>query len=231
LSGVNGKRHIAEVNYFGHVRKDIAPLLPQSASLILDVGAGAGTTTAWVRSLYRGSRSIALEGNPAVYDDLQANADIAHIVDLDKDLPDVGSPDLVLCLDVLEHLANPQRLLRHLVHAMLPHGTVIISLPNIAHLSVSLRLLVGRFEYEDAGILDRTHLRFFVRESAIALANEAGLIAHRGIRTGLGGPRTRLLDILTAGVARDQLTKQYILCCRKAALDGAPQGRIEWQIA
>jgi 2-polyprenyl-3-methyl-5-hydroxy-6-metoxy-1,4-benzoquinol methylase len=215
-------------SYFQHVRQEIAPLLPASATRILDVGAGAGKTTAWVRSRYQGSRAMALEGNPAMLDELRENADEAHIVDLDGAIPDVGSPDLILCLDILEHLVRPQDLLRRLVGAMAEGGTVIVSCPNVAHASVSVPLLLrGKFEYRDSGILDRTHLRFFVRESVIALMNQAGLVVRRGIRTGMDGPRSRLLDRLTAGTMRDHLTKQYIVAGQRAA--GAAQGAVEWQ--
>jgi hypothetical protein len=107
-------------------------------------------------------------------------------------------------------------------------ATVIVSCPNVAHASVSLPLLLkGQFEYQDSGILDRTHLRFFVRKSAIDLMNAAGLIVRRGIRTGLGGPRARLLDRVTGGMLRDRLTKQYIMSGTREA-PGVVQGEVEW---
>ncbi len=215
--------------YFQHVRHEIEPLLPASATRILDVGAGAGRTTAWVRGRYNGSRAIALEGNPAVLDDLKANADEAYIVDLDGDIPDVGAPDLILCLDILEHLVRPEQLLQRLTDALAEGGTVIVSCPNVAHASVSVPLLLrGQFEYRDSGILDRTHLRFFVRTSALALMNQAGLVVQRGIRTGFDGPRSRLLDRLTGGTMRDHLTKQYIMVGQRAA-PGTSQGPVAWQ--
>jgi SAM-dependent methyltransferase len=217
--------------YFQHVREEIAPLLPASAKSILDVGAGTGRTTAWLRLRYPGSQTTALEGNGALRDELAGNVDRVLIVDLNNDLPDVGSPDLILLLDVLEHLARPGKVLRCLTETMANGGTVIVSVPNIAHLSVSVPLLFnGRFDYSDAGILDRTHLRFFVRSSAISLMNGAGLTVRRGIRSGLRGPRARLLDSLTAGFFRDRLTKQYIMAGTRAA-DDARQGTVEWLIA
>jgi SAM-dependent methyltransferase len=217
--------------YFQHVRKEIAPLLPASAKSILDVGAGVGQTTAWLRSCYPGSHTTALEGNAALRDGLARNVDQAFIVDLNGHLPDIGSPDLILFLDVLEHLARPDEVLRRLTATMPEGGTVIVSVPNVGHLSVSLPLLLrARFDYGDAGILDRTHLRFFVRTSAVALMNEAGLVVRRGIRSGFQGPRARALDRLTAGLARDHLTKQYIMAGTRAA-SGVQQGAVEWLVA
>jgi 2-polyprenyl-3-methyl-5-hydroxy-6-metoxy-1,4-benzoquinol methylase len=215
--------------YFHHVRSDIEPLLPAHALRILDVGAGAGQTSAWLRGRYPGVHIIGLEGNPAMLEQLRKNVDEPHIVDLNGPIPDVGAPDLILCLDVLEHLVQPEIVVAHLVRAMAFGGTVIISCPNVAHFSVSIPLLLrGTFEYSDAGILDRTHLRFFVRKSMVALMNQAGLMVRSGIRIGLEGPRTRLVDRLSAGMARDHLTKQYILAGERSD-PGAEQGPIEWR--
>jgi hypothetical protein len=175
-------------------------------------------TAAWLKSRYPGSTTVALEGNPALHDRLAHNVDDARIVDLNGPLPDVGAPDLALFLDVLEHLAHPEEVLAHLTSNMPAHGTVIVSVPNIAHLSVSFPLLLrGAFEYRDAGILDRTHLRFFVLRSAISLLNGAGFTVTRGLRLGFGGPRSRLLDRVTFGGMRNQLTKQYVLAGSREA--------------
>jgi 2-polyprenyl-3-methyl-5-hydroxy-6-metoxy-1,4-benzoquinol methylase len=198
--------------YFHFVRGEIAPLLPASASYIVDVGCGAGGTLAWLKKLYPQAHTVGLEGNASLAEELAVNSDEFHIVDLNGDLPKIGSPDLLLFLDVLEHLPNPEKLLMRLTAQLAPGGTVIVSLPNIAHLSVSIPLLVwGRFNYADAGILDRTHLRFFVRESAVALMNGAGLKVDKIIESGLGGRKTRVLNWLTFGLLRQRLVAQYIL--------------------
>lgn len=217
--------------YFEHVREDITPLLPESATSILDVGAGIGATSAWLRSRYPGSRVTAFEGNASLSGELSRNVDKAHIVDLNGQLPDVDPPDLILFLDVLEHLMRPDEVLRRLTETMPETGTVIVSVPNVAHLSVSAPLFFGaQFKYQDAGILDRTHLRFFVKESAVSLINSAGLIVERGVRSGIQGPRARSVDRLTMGLVRDHLTKQYIMAGRRAPY-GAIQGKITWLVA
>ena len=198
--------------YFRFVRREILPLLPATATRILDVGAGVGATSAWLRTRYEGCTTVALEGSRAAEAALRGNVDEAHIVDLNGPLPDVGAPDLVLLLDVLEHLVDPWDVLKRIVDIAAPQATVIVSVPNIAHFSVSLPLLLrGAFQYRDAGIMDRTHLRFFVRSSAIALLNSAGLHVEGGLRTGFNGPRARWVERLTMGGVRDGLTKQYIL--------------------
>ncbi len=191
------------------------------------IGAGAGTTAAWLREYYPGARTIALEGNPAVEQELRANVDEAHIVNLNEALPDIGTPDLILFY-APEHLSDPWSVLARLTSRIADHATVIVSVPNIAHLSVSVPLILrSRFVYQPAGILDRTHLRFFDRSSAVALLNSAGLCVEKGLRLGLGGPKTRMLDIVTLGGMRDQLTKQFVLAGRRLQA-GQTQGRVHW---
>jgi len=82
--------------------------------------------------------------------------------------------DRILFLDVLEHLAHPERLVRECLPLLKPDGCVIVSLPNIANIIIRLQLLTGRFEYTERGILDNTHLRFFTRQSARRFLHENG---------------------------------------------------------
>ena len=82
--------------------------------------------------------------------------------------------DVVLMLDVLEHLPDPAAVLRGVGSVLASGGWGVISLPNVAHVSVRLSLLSGRFAYSDVGLLDRTHLRFFDRAGVDQLLHEAG---------------------------------------------------------
>src|SRR5262245_50159978 len=74
--------------------------------------------------------------------------------------------DWLLASDVLEHLANPLETLQFYRHLLKPGGRLIVSLPNVALWDNRLRLLFGRFHYQDSGVLDRTHLRFFTIRTA-----------------------------------------------------------------
>jgi len=82
--------------------------------------------------------------------------------------------DVVVCADVLEHLEDPAGVLARVRRWLSPGGALFVSLPNVANVAVRLSLLAGRFEYAEAGILDRTHLRFFTRRSARRLVEGAG---------------------------------------------------------
>jgi 2-polyprenyl-3-methyl-5-hydroxy-6-metoxy-1,4-benzoquinol methylase len=214
-------------SYYCFTRSEIAPLLPQKASRILDVGCGAGSTSAWLRTIYPDAKLIGFEVSNELRSHLETILDEVHIVDLNSSTPRVAA-DLVLFLDVLEHLADPEDLLRKMIGCLPRDVTIIVSVPNIAHASVSLPLLFqGRFDYKDAGILDRTHLRFFYRDSAVALLNHAGLEVTEGLETGLGGPKSRFLDRITFGRLRNRLAKQYIMRANIMP-PGQSQGLIKW---
>ena len=81
--------------------------------------------------------------------------------------------DVILFGDVLEHIADPNQILEICHNHLNRDGFIIASLPNVAHAAIRAMLLEGRWEYADLGILDRTHLRFFTKDSAKALFEQA----------------------------------------------------------
>lgn len=218
-------------DYYQHTRREIAPLLPATASRILEVGAGAGGTLKWIKSIYLQAETTAVELNPKLRNELEANADLVLIGAVDETLPLLKSYDLILLLDVIEHLPDSGETLKGLVQRLKPGGRVIVSVPNVAHLSVSLPLLLKRrFTYQESGILDKTHVRFFVEDTAVKLLNDAGLVVTSGLISGLQGPKSRLVDLLSFGLLRHHLAKQYIMS-GKLSDDNARQEEIRWQIA
>lgn len=81
--------------------------------------------------------------------------------------------DVILLSDVLEHLKSPLDLLRKLRKYLEDDGCLVVSIPNVANWKIRLGLLLGKFDYEDCGILDRTHLRFFNEKGARKLLENA----------------------------------------------------------
>jgi predicted TPR repeat methyltransferase len=82
--------------------------------------------------------------------------------------------DVVVCADVLEHLARPERLLERIGAWLAPGGTLLVSLPNAANVTARAAILAGRFPYADRGLFDRTHLRFYTRATGRELIENAG---------------------------------------------------------
>ncbi len=94
--------------------------------------------------------------------------------------PEVGSDfDLVLAADVLEHLVDPAALMRQVRDVLSPEGSAIFCVPNVAHWYPRIRSTVGMFDYDQRGILDATHLRFFTRRSIVKLIGRQGFTIRR----------------------------------------------------
>jgi 2-polyprenyl-3-methyl-5-hydroxy-6-metoxy-1,4-benzoquinol methylase len=149
---------------------------------LLDVGAADGLLS---RSLSdAGWRVTAIEADPALAEAGRPYCERMVVSDLDRELPDLDAPfDAIVYGDVLEHLIDPLRTVQGLNQWLAPGGRVLISVPNVAHLLIRLSLLMGRFDYFDRGILDRTHLRFFTDRSLRRLLGAAGLVIVRRTAT------------------------------------------------
>jgi SAM-dependent methyltransferase len=164
-------------------------------------------------------------------DELKLNADLAIIGPVDDAIAQLKTYDLILLLDVLEHLPDPTESLQKLAKLLNPEGQVIVSVPNISHLSVSIPLLLQRrFEYQQAGILDCTHLKFFVEGTAIKLLNDANLNVTKALISGIQGPKAKVFDFLTFGLLRHYLAKQYIMLGRLSDREFVQQ-KVQWKLA
>lgn len=86
-----------------------------------------------------------------------------------------GAYAMVVCADVLEHTPDPVAVLGELRQAARPDATFIVSLPNVAHFSARLLLLLGVWPQMERGIFDRTHLHFYTRKTATQMLADAGL--------------------------------------------------------
>ncbi len=91
--------------------------------------------------------------------------------------------DFVIYADVLEHIANPGKILNETHRVIAPGSKVIVSVPNIAHFSIRFLLLFGNWNYTQRGILDNTHLRFFTRKSLSQFASKNNYKVVRWIYT------------------------------------------------
>ena len=105
---------------------------------------------------------------------------VAVELDITNDHPEsLGTFDLVVLGDVLEHLPDPLRVLRKIHSLLNPGARIVVSVPNVAHLSVRAQLLFGRFRYSSRGILDNTHLRFFTRRTTLELITNSGFAVNQ----------------------------------------------------
>ena len=206
--------------YYKSARADILLLVPKEARRVLDVGCGAGQL----------GQALKEQGVKEVVG-IELDQEAAHIAATVLDqvicgpvesvvLEELGPPyDCIIFGDILEHLVDPWATLRRFATLLTPDGRIVASLPNVAHWSVVAGLLRGRWEYQDRGLLDRTHLRFFTRRSIAALFAQVGLVIERwehNYRLRESDRRyARLACGLARGPLRDLLTFQYLVVARK----------------
>ncbi|MGV3722780.1 MAG: class I SAM-dependent methyltransferase [Actinomycetota bacterium] len=211
----------------------IASLVP-AGSRVLDIGCGFG---AIARSLAaRGCKVTGIEPDPerraaaapACERVLDGVAERLGELDLEPE-----SFDVIIFADVLEHLVNPWATLAGVVKFLAPDGLLLISLPNVANFGARVNLLKCEFTYQDGGLYDRTHLRFFTRATAEEMVRGAGLqVVERHYTSNLHetGALRRLSALappLRAGFRKmdrrltyrkpELYALQFILACKKNA--------------
>jgi 2-polyprenyl-3-methyl-5-hydroxy-6-metoxy-1,4-benzoquinol methylase len=146
---------------------------------VLDVGCSTGYLAKALTD--RGNVVSGIEYDQASAD--KARPFLADLVVGDLEDPSIfdsfadGSFDVAVFGDVLEHLRDPLPVLRRARRLLAPGGSVVISVPNVAHGDVRLSLLAGRFDYRDTGLLDETHVRFFTRQNLDRFLRDAGFTA------------------------------------------------------
>lgn len=152
----------------------LSELVGSEPRRVLDVGAATGFLGR--RLSEAGHEVVGVERDPEAATAAAPAYAAFHVLDL-AHLPLLPEApfDVVVAGDVVEHLPDPDSLLERLAVQLAPRGRLLLSVPNVAFIQVRLALLAGRFTYAGRGILDRTHLRFFTRRSALAAVRRAGL--------------------------------------------------------
>lgn len=176
----NEAKQVETLDYFSGVRSEVLPLLPFEKGRILEIGCGSGATLNYLKDHHKISWAGGAEYSPLAANEARKTLDQVwegdvEKIDLEADIA-AGSLDAVLCMDVLEHLVDPWAVVERLHKLLKPGGVLISNLPNIRHHKIVWALLFkGQWKYEESGILDRTHLRFFVKETMIDLMECSGL--------------------------------------------------------
>jgi 2-polyprenyl-3-methyl-5-hydroxy-6-metoxy-1,4-benzoquinol methylase len=157
--------------------------LTQKSPAVLDVGCAVGYIGEFLRRSSPGRWLAGIEIDPGAAEKARPHYDQVIVGSIDD--PKVWTElqrnvDAMIFGDVLEHTADPVEVLRMARGKLADDGLIVVSIPNIGHFKVRLRLLGGKFDYEDWGIMDRTHLRFFTLKTAQEMLRQAGFtVVHR----------------------------------------------------
>lgn len=186
------------------------------ASSVLDVGCASGYVAGRIKQLSPATTVIGVEPDAIAAARAAEHCDHVFVGTLDDDavreaLRSHGPFDVVLFADVLEHVADPEQAMSYAADALADAGRIVISVPNVAFIGMRLRLLAGRFNYTDTGLLDRSHLRFFTLRGLIEVLGHSGLRPSLlvGRPPNIGGGRSRRIPLggVLAGAAGALLTQ------------------------
>ena len=165
-------------DYFDRVNPDLLKLVPEGARAVLEIGCGAGAFGRAVKATRPDCHVTGVELNGPAADRAAERLDrliIGSIEDRDvqAQLADQAF-DTLVAGDVLEHLIDPWATLGALNRCLKPGAQVLVCLPNVQHWSMVQRTLLGLWVYQDEGLMDRTHLRWFSRATAIDMLRGVG---------------------------------------------------------
>lgn len=193
-------------------------MIPAGCRTILDVGCGNGVLGEYLKSIGV-ERVCGIElfenaaNNAMLILDEVCQGDVESMK-----LPfDGGSFDCIVCADVLEHLVNPWQTVSKLKALLAPGGCMIASFPNVGFHKVIRGLLKGRWRYTDAGVLDRTHLRFFTLEGIKELFASNSMNIDEVYRKVDCGANMKILNLLLANSLSESLVIQYVVRTRPAS--------------
>ena len=162
--------HVTDPDEVGGI---VTSMIPRG-SRVLEVGCGTGSLSKIVADLCH-AEVVGIEPDSLRAERAKARGLEVYTGYLTVELVrEIGPFDIVLLTDVLEHLPNPLAMLRLCRTALKPGGAIIISVPNVAHWSVRLNILFGKFKYSSQGIMDATHLRWFTATSIRSLVRYSG---------------------------------------------------------
>jgi len=190
--------------YYAIERLPLIAMLDRAPGKVLEIGCGSGLSLKYLKK-NGASETTGVELRRDVAEAAKKSGGIDKIFNLDfttENLPDSEGPyDTVIFSHVLEHFADPSYVLQKIKPNLGKGARILIAVPNIRHWSVLLPLIwKGKFQYQDSGILDHTHLRFFTKSSIVLLLESNGYEL-LDCQFEVNGPKSKLLSRLSMGLA------------------------------
>lgn len=209
--------------YFLSVREDLIDLIPQSfrECNVLEIGCGNGATLNKLKQLgiAKTTTGVELFSSKDNYYNTIDHFFLENVEEINFPFYMDNSFDIIILGDVIEHLVDPWSTLQKITRLLSPTGRLIASIPNIRYYKV-LHSIVwkGDFHYNESGILDQTHLRFFCKKNVIHLFENAGLtiemLTSQFDQETINSKRY-WLNKLTLGIFHDFFVYHYLIVATK----------------
>lgn len=194
-------------SYYELSRPEMVRFVPAGSRRVLEIGCSSGAFGALLKQEIPDCKIWGVEANPAAAAVAATRLDRVITGTFSSRLPELeGSRFDAICFnDVLEHMANPENALVECRSLLAPNGVVVASLPNILFFYQIAKILLEQdWRYEESGIMDNTHLRFFTRKSIVRMFEECGFEVSRieGLNSSFGF-KYKLFNLLTLGFISD----------------------------
>jgi len=200
-------------NYYTQGRPEMVSLVPNNARKVLDIGCSTGEFGKLLKSTLPEVEVWGVEMHAKTAKKAQKVLDHVLVTSIEEAIQQLPkhSFDVIVFNDVLEHLIDPEHVLMAVKPLLAPEGVVISSIPNLRYFYNLTHILFDKnFQYEDDGIRDKTHVRFFTEKSIQALYADAGytLVSHHGINP-IPGWKFSLAKRLSFGFLDDTQFLQF----------------------
>lgn len=162
-----------------------------SGKRILDVGCARGYVGARIKNA--GNYVVGIEISKPAAEEAKKVLDEVYICDIEKDCPALNNFDLAILPEILEHVFDPVEVLKKVSSSLGEGGEIIITTPNILLWTNRAKMLLGRFEYTDQGLMDFSHIRFFTYKYLKKTLKEGGFKITKENHIIFPGKFTRLL--------------------------------------
>ncbi|MGB0891254.1 MAG: class I SAM-dependent methyltransferase [Flavobacteriaceae bacterium] len=209
-------------DYYKHIRTDVVSLISKKQDCkILEIGAGLGATLSHLKTTGIAKEVVGL--------DISVDKDLIDTNTIDNFI--IGNVeelnleqynnyfDVIILADVLEHLINPKEVLEKVANYLNKGGEILISIPNFRHKSAIYKVFFkGNFSYEESGLFDYTHLRFFCKKNIKELVLNSGLNIDTCISSlALYKQKSfsKIFNIITFKLFEEFLTVQYLVRAKK----------------
>lgn len=208
----------------GH-NPDLLRLIPVNAASVIEVGCSSGALAHAYKRLNPACHYRGVEIDAEYAQRARHHCDECLVMDIETDSPDFWhnqtDRDCWIFGDTLEHLKDPWQVLRRIKGVLPTGGCVLACIPNAQHWSLQVKLSVGDFRYQDSGLLDRTHLRWFTRQTMIEMFDHTGFQIEAGMARTFNEPQREPFLPLIAHMAtrvgadaqqavQDALPLQYV---------------------
>lgn len=213
--------------------QDLLSLIPSNSKRLIEIGCSSGALAREFKKLVPNADYFGVEIDPDYADLAKRYCDTVAVLNIENaDLnfwKSSAERDCWIFGDTLEHLQNPWLILKKINEILPNSGSVVACIPNAQHWSLQAKLSIGDFRYEGSGLMDRTHLRWFTRQTIVELFDQAGFIIDTGLPRIFNDPQREMFLPIIGEMAKlagadpelaisDSLPLQYVVRAIKKPL-------------